>query len=91
MGGLDEALRDATVAAVREAIAPLLEAYEAAVTAPAPATYNVTDAATVLGVSADTIRRWVKDGTLPALPNIDKTIIPRRAVDALLDRPAVAN
>ncbi|MGH9185028.1 MAG: helix-turn-helix domain-containing protein [Acidimicrobiales bacterium] len=51
---------------------------------PTPLVYTPDEAGTLLGVSEDTVRRWVKAGHLPRLPHTDRMLIPRKAVEAFV-------
>jgi excisionase family DNA binding protein len=55
---------------------------------PTPLVYTPEEAGTVLGVSEDTIRRWVRAGYLPRLPHTDRLLIPRKAVEAFVQAAA---
>jgi excisionase family DNA binding protein len=45
--------------------------------------YTVEEAARALGLSGDTIRRRVKAGLLPKVPNMGRTLIPACEIDRL--------
>lgn len=51
-------------------------------------TMTVAETADALGVSPDTIRRWLDDGTLPeVLPGAAKRrLVPRRAIDQVIEQ-----
>jgi excisionase family DNA binding protein len=53
-------------------------------TGPTPLVYTAEEAGTVLGVSEDTVRRWVRAGHLPRLPHTDRLLIPRKAVEGFV-------
>jgi|SRR6266508_3412061 len=57
---------------------------------PTPLVYTPEEAGTVLGVSEDTVRRWVRAGYLPRLPHTDRMLIPRRAVEAFVQAASTA-
>lgn len=46
-------------------------------------TYRVSEAADLLGVSDDTVRRWVDAGRLPAAQDGGRTVVPGPALAAL--------
>jgi excisionase family DNA binding protein len=62
-----------------------LESLAALVAAPQPLVYKVAEAAHVLGLGEQTIRDMVNDGRLPRLPHTDRVLIPRRAVEGLVE------
>jgi excisionase family DNA binding protein len=57
---------------------------------PTPLVYTPDEAGIVLGVSDDTIRRWVRAGYLPRLPHTDRLLIRRKAVEAFVQSASPA-
>jgi excisionase family DNA binding protein len=51
---------------------------------PTPLVFTPEEAGQVLGVSEDTVRRWVRAGHLPRLPHTDRVLIPRKAVEGFV-------
>lgn len=51
-----------------------------------PETLSVVEAAQVLGIGADTVRRLIRDGHLGALTVGRRIRVPRLAIDQLLDQ-----
>lgn len=45
---------------------------------------NVGEAAHSIGVSPDTIRRWINDGHLATVPHTRRTLIPYAALEAFV-------
>lgn len=51
-------------------------------------TYRIGEAATVLGVSDDTVRRWIDSGRLPARSQAGRQVVPGEALAALAQQLA---
>lgn len=51
---------------------------------PQPLVYTPGEAAVVLGISEDLVRKWVQRGVLPRLPETTSVLIPRIAVEAFV-------
>jgi hypothetical protein len=84
-GGIEALIEDA----VFSAVARLLEPHLARLVEPEPLVYTVTQAATALQVSPDTVTRLVRRGVLDRVPHIDgKQLIPRASLDRLVDGDA---
>jgi excisionase family DNA binding protein len=83
-------IEDQIESAVTRSIERLLEPYLSRLAKPEPVVYTVTQVASVLQVSTDTVGRLVRRGILPRVPHLEgKLLIPRVAVDRLVDRAVV--
>lgn len=49
------------------------------------ATLNLSEVATLLGVSKSSAHRWAADGTLPTVRLGRRVLVPRAAIEKLLD------
>lgn len=52
--------------------------------------YRMTEAAQMIGVSADTFRRWIKAGDITATRRGRCVLVPANEVDRLIGRTPVA-
>ena len=88
VSSIEETIEAAVERAVERSLAKYLRASG---DHPEPAVYTVSQAAQVLQVSHDTIWRMVKRGDLRRVPLLSgKTLIPRRAIDDMLDSGGAA-
>jgi len=70
--------------AVERTLDRVLKPYLHRLQQPEPIVYTVSEAATVLRVSTDTIGRMIKKGVLDRVPHVEgKTLIPKVSVHAL--------
>jgi len=51
-----------------------------------PLAYSVAETAEAIGISAESVRKLVREGALPTIPLIGRVVIPIRAIEAYLDR-----
>lgn len=84
MSGIDEALRVSIVEAVGEALEPLVAVLSKLDREPAPLVYTAAEAGLVLGVSDQTVKRWIGEGHIAKLPHTDRVLIPRASVEAFV-------
>lgn len=78
--------REQVTAALADVLAPLVDAL-AVLDQPRPGVWKPAEAAVVLGVTENTVRRWCREGVLDTLPGVDRTLIPRIAVERYLTDP----
>lgn len=74
-------IRDAVRDEIRSNLTPYLER----LIQPEPRVHSVADVSTILQISDDTVRRMVESGALPRVAVPGRTLIPRWAIDALVE------
>lgn len=81
---LNDAIAASVVGAIATALEPLIDVLNRVDRQPERLVYTPAECADVLGVSPQTIRKWLDKGVLPRLPHTDRVLIPRVAVESFV-------
>ena len=88
MTSLDDAIRASVVDALADALAPLVDVLSNVDRKPERVVYSCAEAADVLAVSEQQVRRWIDKGCLARLPHTDRVLVPVASVRAFVANAA---